>query len=311
MDFKIGEEIKEDNEVEVKHDNSKLKLIIIIIGAVIIGLIIFLIINKALNTKEKPTTPVSTSQKRSLNESNVKILYDYVTYGTNGIRNDKFVKEKSVTINSFNNQEKFYYALQFAQASDFTKITEEDSVKDEKEKTIQYYISDKKVKKFMEKFFGKDVKYSKDEKIKYKFDFTLDDVPVKESVLEYSSKLDGYITSFDKDNESADNSKNLDNEVLLDPYIGKLVEAWKENDGSYRLIEKVIYPVYSKQSDGTYEVSIYSDFDYKNIIEKITDKDENYIRKIKTDKYMDKGSTITYIFKLNGNVLYFDSSKIS
>ena len=163
----------------------------------------------------------------------------------------------------------------------------------------------------MEKFFGKNVKYSKDEKIKYKFDFTLDDIPVKESVLVYSSKLDGYITSFDKDNESTDNSKNVDNEVLLDPYIGKLVEAWKESDGSYRLVEKVIYPVYSKQNDGTYEVNIYSDFDHKNIIEKVTDKDENYIRKIKIDKYIDKGATITYIFKLNGNVLYFDSSKIS
>ncbi|MBQ9019413.1 MAG: hypothetical protein IJ097_03810 [Bacilli bacterium] len=309
MDFKIGEEINEDNDVKVKHDNSKLKLILIIIGAVIIGLIIFLLINKTLNNKEKSTTPeVPTSQKRSLNESNVKILYDYVTYGTSGIRNDKFVKEKKVTINSFNNQEKFYYALQFAQASDFTKITEEEN----KEKnSIQYYISDKKVKKFMEKFFGKNVKYSKDEKIKYKFDFTLDDIPVKESVLVYSSKLDGYITSFDKDNESTDNSKNVDNEVLLDPYIGKLVEAWKESDGSYRLVEKVIYPVYSKQNDGTYEVNIYSDFDHKNIIEKVTDKDENYIRKIKIDKYIDKGATITYIFKLNGNVLYFDSSKIS
>ena len=41
-----------------------------------------------------------------LNDENVKILYQYVTYGTKGLRNDKFVNEDKVIIDSFSNEEK-------------------------------------------------------------------------------------------------------------------------------------------------------------------------------------------------------------
>ena len=124
MDFKIGEDIEEENkESEVKKDNSKLKIIIIVVFAIIVFLVVFLALNSVLNpkTKAKPTnTQVVTSEKKPLTERNVKILYNYVTYNANGgVRYDIFVKNKKVTIDTFTEEEKYYYALQYAQVEDF------------------------------------------------------------------------------------------------------------------------------------------------------------------------------------------------
>lgn len=313
MNFEINEQ---NNNTQNEKSSNIMRLVIILGAAIVVGLIVFLVTNSIFNSKKTPTPKTVTSEKRSLTESNVKILYDYVTYGTEGIRNDKFVKEKKVTASSFTDEEKIYYALQFAQASDFTLVADTDDTNktENKDKAVkkaeaEYYISSSTIKKFVEKFFGKNVKYNDVDKFTYQFDYTINDEPVDKSTLTYSSTLDGYVTTFKaKEIEPATTSED---EVLVDPYIGKLVEAWKDPDGSYRLIEKVIYPVVKKQADGKYEISIYSDYDHTNVIESSVDKDISDIGKIKIDKYIKNAATVTYTFKLNGMILYFDSSKIS
>ena len=103
----------------------------------------------------------------------------------------------------------------------------------------------------------------------------------------------------------------MDEKNIIDPYLGKLVEAYKEVDGGYRLIEKVIFVDIKQQNDGKYEVTISKDYDHNNIIESAVDQTEEDIKKITVDKYKDKAATITYNFKLNGNILYFYSSEIN
>ena len=76
------------------------------------------------------------------------------------------------------------------------------------------------------------------------------------------------------------------------------------------LVEKIIYVDLEKQDDGNYQVIISKDYEHNNIIESSVDQSEEDIKKLKLDKYINKGGTITYNFKLNGNYLYFDSSSI-
>lgn len=301
MDFKISEDIKEE-EVEntPKRNNNKTLIIIIVLLALIVGLIVFLGLNSVLNPKTKAKekqTQVVTSEKKSLTESNVKILYGYVTYSSTGeLRYDKFVKNNKVTLKDFTDEEKYYYALQYVQVNDFNFTDKYDETNN-----AIFSISNRKIKKYMEYFFGKDVKYSTDIVVQYPFSFSIDDKNV--GTMKYDSETDSFLTTFVKEEKVLE-------ENIIDPYLGKLVEAYKEVDGGYRLVEKVIYVDIKEQSDGKYEVTISKDYNHKKNIKTSVDQTEEDIKKIKVDDYIDKAATITYNFKLNGNILYFYSSEI-
>lgn len=303
MEFKIGEDIQEENEnSEIKKDNSKLKLIIIIVIAVIAFFVVFLVLNAMLNpkTKTKPTnTQVVTSEKKSLTESNVKILYNYVTYSATGdTRYDIFVKNKKVTLDTFTEEEKYYYALQYVQVEDF-----EFTDKYDENKNKIYAISNRMIKKYMEYFFGKGVKYSTDLTIKYPFSFSINGNSV--GIMKYNEETEAFDTIFEKAPETKE-------EYLVEPYMGKLVEAYKEPDGGYRLVEKLIYVNVKQQSNGKYEVVISKDYEQENIIESSIDQTLDDLKEIKIDKYINKAATITYNFKIKdtSNILYFYSSEI-
>lgn len=301
MDFKISENIEEENNNESKNNNGVFRLIIIVIISIIVFLVVFLVANGIFNPKKKNTSKtnqVVTSEKRSLTENNVKILYGYVTYSANenGPRYDKFVKNKKVTVKDFTDEEKYYYALQYLQSDDL-----EFTGKYDENKNAIFSISDRKIKKYMEYYFGKNIKYSTDIAITYPFSFSIDGKNV--GTMKYDEETSSYLMTLEK-------TPVVDEENIIDPYLGKLVEAYKDVDGGYRLIEKVIYIDIKQQSDGKYEVTISKDYNHSNIIESSIDQTEEDIKKITVDKYIDKAATITYTFKLNGNILYFYSSEI-
>lgn len=302
MDFKISEDfVEEKNDDNKKKDNGVLKLIIIVVFALIAFILVFLLLNSIFNPKTKaaPKTTTVTSEKKSLTDSNVKILYDYVTYNANGgVRYDIFVKNKKVNIDTFTEEEKYYYALQYVQVEDFSYTGKQDSNNNK-----IYTISNRKIKKYMEYFFGKGVKYSTDLTVKYPFSFSINDKNV--GIMTYNTTTSSFDTVFVKE-------ENAKEEYIVEPYLGKLVEAYKEADGGYKLVEKLIYVYVKRQADGKYEVIISKDYDHKNIIESSTDQTEADLKKIKIDKYIDKAATITYNFKIKdtSNILYFYSSEI-
>lgn len=303
MEFKIGEDfVEEKNENNKKKDNGVLKLIIIVVVALIIFLLVFFILNSILNPKTK-TEPVqtqtTTSQKVSLTNSNVKILYDYVKYSADGgVRYDIFVKNDKVTLGTFSEEEKYYYALQYVQVEDFSYTGKLD---DNNNKI--YTISNRKIKKYMEYFFGKGVKYSTDLTIKYPFTFSVNEKNV--GIMKYNAETSSFDTIFIKED-------NVKEEYIVEPYLGKLVEAYKEADGGYKLVEKLIYVRVKKQDNGKYEVTISKDYNHNNIIESSIDQTEEDLKSIKIDKYITKAATITYNFKIKetSNILYFYSSEI-
>lgn len=304
MEFKIGDDFVEEENNDNnnnKKDNGVLKLIIIVVFALLAFILVFVLLNSALkpkNTTKK--TETVTSEKKPLTESNVKILYDYVTYSaTGGVRYDIFVKNKKVTLDTFSEEEKYYYALQYVQVEDFTYSGKNDSNNNK-----IYTISNRKIAKYMEYFFGKGVKYSTDLTIKYPFSFSINDKNV--GIMKFDETTGSFNTIFVKDDTPKE-------EYIVEPYLGKLVEAYKEPDGGYKLVEKLVYVLVKKQADGKYEVIISKDAEHESIIESSIDQTEEDLKRIKIDKYIDKAATITYNFKIKepSNVLYFYSSEIN
>lgn len=301
MDFKIGDEIEDVENEETEPSKLKIKsrlpLIIVIASAIIVGVGVF-VISSSLFGPKKPDKP-ETRQALSLKDSNVDILYIYVTYGTRNTRNDKFIKESKVTIDSFTDEEKFYYALQFADADDF----EFTGTYDEENHKI-YTIPDTKVRKYMTRFFGNKVTYNKKETITYPFSFRINGQNV--GIMKYSVENRGYDTIFNG------YEPDIEEEDGIKPYYTELTGAYKELDGTYTLEEKVIYTELEPKDEDTYTLSIYKDYDHKSLIERKTNLSKEDIEKTKIDisDYKKKASTITYRFGLDGNTLYFESSTI-
>ncbi len=301
MDFKIGDEIEDyQEEGEEPRKSSKLPLIIVIIVAILCGLLVFVVSNAIFGKKVIKRDPV-VSTPLSLTEENVQILYQYVTYGTRGVRNDKFLKEQNVTLDSFSNQERFYYALQFAQVEDFISTGKTN----DKGKKI-YRIASSQIQSYMKRFFGGEVTYSENAVITYPFSFRINNQNV--GIMTYSEEKGGFETIFDGlEEDIVDNS-------IVKPYYTELVNAYKEPDGSYKLVEKVIYTV-TEQVGETYTVYIYKDYAHTMLIETKTNQTAEMLKNypIELEDYKDKASTVTYLFKIDDDdyTLYFDSSSIT
>lgn len=295
MDFKI-EEVSEENQKEKKKSN--LPIIIVVIISIIIGLGVFFVSNALFGEKPQKEEPLKP-QQLSLTDDNVQILYKYVTYGTNNVRGEKFIKEKNVTLDSFTNSEKFYYALQFADVDDFVATGK---LNDKKQKI--YLISNETIKKYMQRFFGPTVTYTTDSLITYPFDFSINGQNV--GIMTYSEENDGFTTVFDGKEEKKEEVK------LVEPYYASLVSATKELDGSYKLVEKIIYTKVEKQDD-KYSVSIFKDYENTALLEKVSDLTEEQLKTnpISIEKYKNNASTITYNFKVNSGTLYFSDSSIT
>ena len=301
MDFKIGDEIEGEgtnkSKLKVK---SNLPLILIIILSLVVGLTVFFLSNSLFGPK-KTKKEEPTRQQLNLNESNVKILYSYITDETSNKTREIFVREPKVTIDTFTNKEKFDCALQFAGPEDFefTGKYKDPNSPDIKQKI--YVISDITVKKYMTRFFGNKIDYLKDEEITHNFSFKINDQSF--GVMKYSEEAKGYETIFET-------PTSTDNIKLVDDYYTELTGAYKELDGTYTLEEKAIYPEVTSNGDNNYTLSIYKDFEHTNLIEKKSDVSKEELNKIDVTKYKNQAATITYKFVLNGNILYFGSSSI-
>jgi hypothetical protein len=100
----------------------------------------------------------------------------------------------------------------------------------------------------------------------------------------------------------------------VEPFYANLVEAYKEPDGTYRLVEKAIYTKKEDKGNGYYDVSIYRDPARTQLIE--TKQNQNDVtmkaNPLSAVTYSQQAATITYHFALNtNNALYFDKSEIS
>lgn len=298
MDFKIGDEIEEINENTPKKP-KKISLVIIVVLSIIIGLTVFFVSNAFFGNTNKKKNPEVINSKVSIDDDNVKILYKYVTYGIRGTRNDKFIKEQSVKLEDFSNYEKFYYALQFAQAEDFANTGQ---FNEQKQKI--YNISSAKIKNYMQRFFGNKVTFSTSSTITYPFSFRINNQNV--GTLTYAVERDGYDTVFTGLQE------NITTNNLVEPYYTELVNATKKSDGSLELTEKIIYTK-TVPRNGVYDVYIYKDYQQTMLLETRTNLTAEALKEkpISVNDYKEKAATITYRFNLSSTNYYFYSSTIT
>ena len=293
-EFKIGDNVEEQNSEVVLNrlkKKRKIAIIIVVIVSILIGLTTFIVSNLIFN-REQPPEVIDYSV--DLKNENVQILYQYVTYGTKGLRNDKFAKEDKVVLDNFSNEEKFYYALQFAQVDDFEFTGEINA-----EKNKVYLITDRKIKKYMQLFFGPNVKYKNDLSISYPFSFRINGMNVGN--MKYSENRGGFettFTTFQADIKKEDITNNIE---------GELVKAYSDAKNKLYLEEKVVYITQTKNPDNTYKIDIYKDNNKTILVD--TKTVSNLEEKIDLSKYKNT-TTIKYSFGLNGSVYYFESSEI-
>ena len=247
--------------------------------------------------KKTPVAVEDLGEQLSLGDENVKILYQYVTRGVGESRIMKFVTEADVDMNSFSNQEKLEYALQFADADDFSYTGE----LNEKKQKI-YTISNKKIKEYMVLYFGPDVKYTPEAEITYPFLFYIN--KKNEGTLTYNQSSDGYDAIFASEYDF-DQHKNL-----IEPAYGQLVSALKQPDGSFILQERVVYTELRTENGG-YAIDIYKDPGKTEKLDTKTGFNEESLKQFKVN-FSDYSSTalVEYTFGLNDRTLYFLRSRI-
>lgn len=294
-DFKIGNQVQEKTqEIQRKkrQQSEKKSIIVIIIICLIIGITTFFITNKMINKDDKEE---KESTVLSLNDQSVQILYNYVKYGTKETKNDKFIKNKEVTLQSFTNQEKFYYSLQFVSSSDFKETEGFDG--DNK----IYFISNKTIDEYMIKFFGPTVKYSKDIEMLYTFDFKINGNNTAK--IKYNSEKEGFDAIFTSNEENNE-------ETGIKSFYTKLDSALQTEDNKIIIKEKVIYTEIVNNNN-IYTINIYKDYSHNILIGTLNNikQEELSTKEIDIDKYKST-SIVEYVFNNNNDTYYFKSSSI-
>lgn len=303
-DFKIGDEI-EDKSLRTAEDikKEKKKKTFTIIGmSVLFGVIVFVITYVLFGPKEVEPIPVER-EKLELSEQNVQILYQYITYGRDHKRTNKFLSEISVTQDSFTENEKYYYALYFMQPTDLTKATPNNTTVSSKNDST-YFLSEDKLNSYMKRYFGDNVEYSKNSVINTRFNVIEDDKNV--GTLTYNNVYSGYEIVF----ESLEGNNTTD---LIKPYYYKLSDAYKEIDGSYTLEEKVVYTQHVEKEDETFDINICKDINCNEVIAQRPHNTKEMLTQnpLNIGLFIKEAATIRYTFKMNesDNSLYFYSSE--
>lgn len=303
-DFKFSE-VSEVNDSNKKR-GSNFKLIFIIIISIAVGFSVFFISNTLFGKK---TTTTTSSQEVSLDidDNRVVNLYNYVTYGQLGTRNNKYISQKSVKLENFSNYEKFYYALMLADKDDFKDTGKIDDVT----KLKIYSISNDIIKKYMKQYFGEKVTYSTDSSITVTFNFSIDEKNT--GMLNYDVQSDKFLISFSDNKDTS-----IKNNTIL-PYYTELDSAFTTSDGDIEIVEKIIYVnvVGQKDSNGNlidkYDCLIYKDYEKTMLIgKKLGVSSESIVDEpITPSDYSNSSNVITYKFKKNYNGdYYFYSSEI-
>lgn len=272
--------------------NKKLSWIITIAVALFFGITIFIIFSlifKKDNKQQEGNKPLDITNEGVLE------LYDKMTYGMNGVRYEKLIKEPNVSIDSLTNYDKFYYALSFVRENDLRETGNKDD-----KGLIEYSISKDKINSFMINYFGNDVKYSSDTTIKYTFPFKKENMNT--GTLKYDNANNRYNIYFNEYVEPV--KQDISNKVAF----YELSSA--ETDGENVILkEKIIYPVCTINEDKvTYNCTVYRDFEHTVNIGEVKEVEKNY--NFNLSNYNDC-NIIEYKFTKNIDSYHvFNSSKI-
>lgn len=332
-DFRFDDSLSDfDEEENVGYNQSPgekkkiIKFIIIAVVSLVCGLSVYFVTDALLNGNSTPVTPTAQDKELELNDEMVLYLYDNITYSVNGLRNDKFFKADKVVVEDFTTQEKFYYALRYAVASDFIDMTvSNDSLeyedtddeaadqterKEEPKELTTYSISNSSISEYMYNFFGEDVVYSTDSPVNISVNFSKDGF--NSGMLTYDATSDSFLVQFDSTSPSG-------TDTPLNPYLYKIDSAVLEGDtGNIIIKEKVVFTEVVQQTDeagaliDAYDYKVYYDYSKKNLIEEKSGVTKSELTAIGIENYKDSAMVIAYtFFKDDNDEYHFLSSEIS
>lgn len=283
-------------ELIERRKKKKIAKIVLIVMVIIIGILTYFIVNSVVEKNNKNEVNEPEDQVLSIDNDNVSILYQYVTYENDGTIYDKFVSNKEVTLNDFKTEEKYYYALQFVQVEDFSSTGEKDTNNNK-----IYFISNRKIKEYMSLFFGPNVTYSTNMKIVYSFSFKINGMNI--GTMTYNEEEDGFYTIFDSKSEIKEQDTAL-------PFYTEIDSAVMKPDGRIVIKEKVLYSKVVSVGD-KYKIDLYKDPDFGILVQNINDIEKSDLAKYRIDiDKMNNTGFIEYTFALdNENKYYFESSK--
>lgn len=277
---------------ERRHFFKTLYKIIVFAFAGLVGFLIYVLLSMVFDKGPNET-------ELAINSNDVRALYSYVTYGVKGIRGDKFLYSDYVDINNFSNEEKFYYALQFASENDF--IYDENYNKNNTSGNKIYFLTDAKVKQFMNNFFGKSVIYNSNYNFNYVYNFKINKNNCAR--MNYNSTQGGFDVVFDTYIAG-------EYHPALKDYYTSLYQAVRLDDGTIKLREKIVYLTANKVDD-KYTVYIYKDMGHQVLLGQMNGVTEDVYNYGTIDfSTLQNTSYIEYTFGLDGVSYYFKSSQI-
>ena len=267
--------------------------ILVFAFAGLVGFLIYVLLSMAFDKGPNET-------ELGINSNDVRALYSYVTYGVKGVRGNKFLYSDYVDVNNFSNEEKFYYALQFASEIDF--IYDENYNKNNTSGNKIYFLPDSKVKQYMDTFFGKSVVYNSNYNFNYVYNFKVG--KNNSARMNYNATQGGFDVVFDT-------YVNGEFHPSLQDYYTYLYQAVRLDDGTIKLREKIVYLTNEKGADGSYIIYIYKDMGKTVLLGQMHGVSENVFNYGTIDfSTLENTSYIEYTFGLDGVNYYFKNSRI-
>lgn len=327
-DFSFNDSVEEEDSGYNDSQNEKKKIIkflIVVVVAAIAGFSVYFITDALINGNKKSTTVTTTADTElDLSDEMVVYLYNNVTYEVNGIRNDKFFKSGSVEADDFTTQEKMYYALRYATASDFVSLAstttssdddiaiEEDGesteVAEDTTTLPRYSISKSRIDEYMYNFFGEDYSYSTDTPITITVNFSVGGYNSGTMTYDYTS--DSFIIEFDGVATSAD-------DMPINPYLYDIESAMREGKTNNIIIkEKVVFTSYQQYTDDAgslidkYDCGVYTDYARTNLLDQKSGVVKSQLSVLGIENYKENASTVTYTFFKDENDEYHFLSSI-
>lgn len=331
-DFSFNDSIEEQDDGSYNGGQNEkkkiIKFLIIVVVAAIAGFSVYFITDALINGNRKTTvTSNAKDTEMDKNDEMISYLYGNVKYEVNGIRSDKFFKSGSVTADDFTTQEKMYFALRYATASDFVNMSSniedttdeiEDGTEGESSDTTKnevveqkptYSISKSRIDEYMYNFFGEDYSYSTDTPINVTVNFKVGEY--NSGIMNYDAASDSFIITFDSTVAGA-------SDMAINPYLYQFKSAMREGKTNNIIIkESVVFTTCNQYTDDAgsfidkYDCGIYRDYARTNLLEQKNGAVKSQLSVLGIENYKDNASTVTYtFFKDENDEYHFLSSEI-
>ena len=277
-----------------QHDEEKKKLpgkvIVLVLVAIVLGVGVYFVSSLFFGGDNKPREDDSFSTTLSVDDPEVKKIYEKATYGRNSGTLNKYLKKQFVSLKDFSNAEKFSYALYGLREKDLEESDEEG----------QYLISDSRMDELMKAYFGDKVTYLKQGTIPITLGKTLRGG--NKLSLTYDVNKEMYTTSV--------TSTTLSSKTIP-VYMAILESASRDDDRTVTLVERVIY-ITSSQSNNVVSYNVYRDFNHTMLIDSESNVSLADYQKspISVEDYINQANIITYKFKEKDGEYYFYQSSI-